>query len=272
MSLNCLGAIRSSYHKFSEKEKKIADYILEKPELVIHRTINEVAEDLNIADATVFRFSKHIGFKGFQAMKIALASEISTPIRTVAEETNKKDHEKALTEKIFTSNIRTLQNTIELLDNDSINKAIDLILHAKRVELYGTGGSSFVVMDALQKFVSTGIRACAFIDTKLQSMSASQLTDDDLAICISLSGSNKDTLNILKTVNKTGAKTIGITSNSKSPISLNVNVALYTDSEQTEYFSAPFTSQIAQICLIDAICLMLAHQKKTKDLSEKGHN
>jgi DNA-binding MurR/RpiR family transcriptional regulator len=267
MSLNCLGAIRSSYHKFSEKEKKIADYILEKPELVIHRTINEVAEDLNIADATVFRFSKHIGFKGFQAMKIALASEISTPIRTASEDTNEVDREKAQVEKIFTSNIRMLQNTIQMLDHESIKKAIGLIMTSKRVELFGTGGSSFVVMDALQKFVSIGKRACAFPDIQLQSMSASQLTEDDLAIIISHSGSNKDTCHILNTINETGAKTIGITSNPKSPISLNVDVALYTDSEQTEYFSIPFSSQIAQLCLIDAFCSMLVHIKKTKDFA-----
>jgi RpiR family transcriptional regulator, carbohydrate utilization regulator len=261
MSLNCLGAIRSSYHKFSEKEKKIANYILEKPELVIHRTINEVAEDLNIADATVFRFSKHIGFKGFQAMKIALASEITTPIRTITEETIKKDTEEALIEKTFKSNIRTLQNTILTLDGNSIKNAIDLILHSKRIEFYGTGGSSIVAMDAFQKFISIGIRAFAFIDTHFQLMSASKLTKDDLAIFISHSGSNNDTLKILKIVNEIGAKTIGITSNPNSPISLNVDVTLYTDSEETEYFSAAFPSQIAQICLIDALCLTIVNQK-----------
>ncbi|MDP4171750.1 MAG: SIS domain-containing protein [Bacillota bacterium] len=160
-----------------------------------------------------------------------------------------------------------LQNTIQMLDHESIKKAIDLILNSKRVELFGTGESNFVVMDALQKFVSIGIRACAFPDIHLQSMSASQLTKDDLAIFISHSGSNKDTCTILKKVNETGAKTIGITSNPKSPISLNVDVALYTESEQTEYFSVPFSSQIAQICLIDALCLMIVHIQKSKDLS-----
>jgi RpiR family transcriptional regulator, carbohydrate utilization regulator len=264
MPLNCLGTIRSSYHKFSEKEKKIADYILEKPEFVIHRTINEVADDLDIADATVFRFSKHIGFKGFQAMKIALASELTTPLRTIAEETTNKDNEKALTEKIFKSNIRTLQNTIQMIDSNSIKRAIDLILHANRVELYGTGGSAIIAMDAFQKFVSTGIRAFAFIDTHFQLMSSSQLAKDDLAIFISHSGSNKDTMKILKVVNETGAKTIGITSNPKSPISLNVDVALYTDAEETEYFSAAFSSQIAQLSLIDAICLNIINLKQTE--------
>jgi RpiR family carbohydrate utilization transcriptional regulator len=263
MSLNCLGAIRSSYHKFSEKEKKIADYILEKPELVIHRTINEVAEDLNIADATVFRFSKHIGFKGFQAMKIALASEITTPIRTITEESSNKDSEKALTEKVFKSNIRTLQNTIQMLDNNSIKKAIEFILQAQRVEFYGTGGSAIVAMDAFKKLVSTGVRAYAFIDTHTQLLAAPQLTKDDLAIFISHSGSNPDTLMILKAVKETGAKIMAITSDPKSPLSLNVDLALYTETAETEYFSAAFSSQIAHICLIDALCLSIANIKKT---------
>jgi RpiR family carbohydrate utilization transcriptional regulator len=266
MSLTCLGAIRSSYHKFSEKEKKIADYILEKPELVIHRTINEVAEDLNLADATVFRFSKHIGFKGFQAMKIALASEISRSAPTPPEEQVQKDDQKTHTENIFAANIRTLQNSIQKLDGDSIKKAMDLILQAKRVEVYGTGDSALLATDAFQKLAQIGIRACAFLDTHNQSLSASHLTKDDLAIFISHTGANEDTLQILKTVNRTGAKTIGITSDPKSLISLGVDVPLYTDSENNEYFSAPFTSRLAEICLIDALCLMV-HQKKARELS-----
>ena len=266
MPLNCLGTIRSSYHKFSEKEKKIADYILDKPELVIHRTINEVADDLNIADATVFRFSKHIGFKGFQAMKIALASEITTPIRNVQEEKIDKKDEKSFTEKIFKSNIRTLQNTIQMIDGNSLKKAIHLILQAARVEIYGTRDSALIAMDAFQKLVSTGIRAYTFIDTHYQLMSASRLTKDDLAIFISHSDSNKDTLKILKAVNENGAKTISITSDPKSPISVNVDVALYTDSEATEYSTATFTSQLAQLSLIDAICLTINNLKKDDTL------
>lgn len=41
-----------------------------------------MAEDLNVAGATVFRFCKRIGFKGYQAMKIALAS-VMAPIQQI---------------------------------------------------------------------------------------------------------------------------------------------------------------------------------------------
>ncbi|MDP4083234.1 MAG: MurR/RpiR family transcriptional regulator [Bacillota bacterium] len=262
MTQNCLGTIRSSYSKFSEKEKKIADYILEKPETIIHRTINEVADDLNIADATVFRFSKRIGFKGFQAMKIALASEVITPVRSIQEEITEEDIEKNLTEKIFKLNIRSLQNTLGSIDNQSIKKAIDLIQHANRIEFYGSGLSSIIAMNASFKFMSIGMKASACMDSNLQTISASNLTKNDVAIIISHSGSNQDTITILKTINETGAKTIGITSSLNSPISLNVDIALYTSTEETENLPAGFSSQITQLALIDALCSSIIKIKK----------
>jgi len=106
---NSLGKIRSYYARLSDKEKKIADYILKNPKHIIHSTITEVAEDLNVADATVFRFCKRIGFKGYQALKIALATEIMTPIQQIHEEINEKDDEITIANKIFQSNIRTLE-------------------------------------------------------------------------------------------------------------------------------------------------------------------
>jgi RpiR family transcriptional regulator, carbohydrate utilization regulator len=266
MAQNCLGKIRSYYARLSEKEKKVADYILENPDKIIHNTINEVAEDLQVADATVFRFCKRIGFKGYQAMKIALASEIIEPIQQIHEEISENDNEKTVADKIFHSNIRTLENTLQILDATSIQKAVGLLMKAKRVEFYGTGGSNVVAMDAFHKFVRTGIKAFAFIDTHFQLMSASQLGENDVAVVISHSGTNKDTLNVLKTAKKNGAKTIGITSYPKSPICQYSDVALFTSSEETEYRSEALSSRIAQLSIIDALYvnIMILNKEKAK--------
>jgi RpiR family transcriptional regulator, carbohydrate utilization regulator len=253
MAQNCLGKIRSYYARLSEKEKKIADYILEHPEKIIHSTINELAEDLGVADATVFRFCKRIGFKGYQAMKIALASEVIEPIQQIHEEISENDSVKTVTEKVFKSNVRTLENTLEILNGHSIQKAVDLLLQAKRVEFYGTGGSAVIAMDAFHKFVRTGIKAFSFVDSHFQLMSSSQLSENDVAVIISHSGTNKDTINIMKTAKNNGAKTIGITGYPKSPIGQNSDVALFTSSEETEYRSEALSSRIGQLSLIDAL-------------------
>ena len=80
MTQNCLGKIRSHYARFSEKEKKIANYILEQPEQIIHSTINEVADDLNVADATVFRFCSMNARATFQT-PTPPSTRISRPVR-----------------------------------------------------------------------------------------------------------------------------------------------------------------------------------------------
>lgn len=235
------------------KKKKIADYILENPEKIIHSTINELAEDLGVADATVFRFCKRIGFKGYQAMKIALASEVIEPIQQIHEEISENDSVKTVTEKVFKSNVRTLENTLEILNGHSIEKAVEFLLQANRVEFYGTGGSAVIAMDAFHKFVRTGIKAFSFVDSHFQLMSSSQLSENDVAVIISHSGTNKDTINIMKTAKNNGAKTIGITGYPKSPIAQNADVALFTSSEETEYRSEALSSRIGQLSLIDAL-------------------
>ncbi|MGM0922621.1 MAG: MurR/RpiR family transcriptional regulator [Bacillota bacterium] len=271
MGQNCLGSIRSHYARLSEKEKKIADYILENPKEIIHSTINEVADNLGVAEATVFRFCKRIDFKGYQAMKIALASEIMSPIQQILEEINENDNEKAVAEKVFHSNIRTLENTLQILDFSSIKKAAGILTNANHVNFYGTGGSAIIAMDAYHKFIRTGISAYAFIDSHFQLMSASQLTDRDVAVVISHSGTNKDTIKVMNTAKKNGAKTIGITGFPKSPIGQNADVTLFTSSEETEYRSEALASRIGQLSLIDALYvnMMISNKDDAKKSLEK---
>lgn len=264
MSKNCLGQIRSHYARLSEKEKKIADYILNNPENIIHSTINDVAEDLNVADATVFRFCKRIGFKGFQAMKITLAAEIIEPIQQIHEEISESDDERTVMEKVFQSNIHTLKSTLNLIDETAIEQAVDLLLKAGRVDFYGTGGSAVIAMDAYHKFIRTGIKVFTFMDSHFQIMSASQLTKHDVAVVISHSGTNKDTMNILKTAKRNGAKIIGITGYPKSPLAQNSDVVLYTSAEETEYRSEALSSRIAQLSLIDALYVNVMKLNKEK--------
>jgi DNA-binding MurR/RpiR family transcriptional regulator len=271
MTSDCFNKIRSYYPRFSEKEKQIADYIFKNPEKIVHGTINEVAEDLGVADATVFRFCKRIGFKGYHAMKIALASETITPIKEIHEKITDEDNEWEIAEKVFKSNIQTLEYTLQLLDRSTIEKAVELISTADRVHFFGTGGSSVIAMDAFHKFIRTGIKAYAYTDTHFQLMAASQLTPKDLAVVISHSGTNIDTINILNAAIENGAKVIGMTSFPKSPISQKAEVVLLTSSEETDYRSEALTSRIAQLSIIDALYvnIMVKNKELTKESLEK---
>ncbi|OIJ17510.1 RpiR family transcriptional regulator [Anaerobacillus alkalilacustris] len=259
---HCIARIKSSYSDFSDKEKKIADYIMDSPKNIIHSTINQVAEDLGVAEATVFRFCKRIGFKGYQAMKIALASEVVTPMNNIHEKIQVGDDEKAVAEKVFKSNIRTLEETLRVIEQESFKKAVDAILNADKVAFYGNGGSGAVADDAHHKFIRTGIQTATYSDSHLQVMSASLLSKNDVAILISHSGSNLDMLQVLNVAKEAGATTVAITTLAKSPLSQGADITLYTVSDETEYRSEALSSRLAQLSIIDALYVNVSIARK----------
>lgn len=271
MTQNTIRKIQSLYARLSEKEKKIADYIIDNPKNIIHATISEVAENLEMADATVFRFCKRIGFNGFQDLKIALATETVTPIQQIHEEISEHDDALSITQKIFKSNIQTLENTLQIMDPTAMKEAVKLLSNARQIYFFGTGGSAVIAMDAYHKFLRTGIPSFAFIDSHFQLMSASQLSEADIAVIISHSGTNRDTINILKTVQENGAKSIAITAFPKSTVAQKSDIVLFTTSEETEFRSEALSSRIAQLGIIDALYvnMMVLHKDKGKHALEK---
>ncbi|GEL06592.1 MurR/RpiR family transcriptional regulator [Salisediminibacterium halotolerans] len=260
--------IRSSYDTFREKEKLVADYILQHPDVIVHSTISQVAEELQVAEATVFRFCKRLGFKGYQAMKIALASEVVQGIQNIHETIQEGDDVKMVAEKVFQSNTRTLEETFNVLDKEMFTKAVEMMSHARRIEFYGNGGSGVIALDAHHKFMRTGIPTIAYSDSHFQMMSASQLTENDTAVLISHSGSNRDMLQVADVANERGANTIGITNLGKSPLSERVDVSLFTVSEETDYRSEALASRLAQLTLIDALFVnvSIVHKEKMEDV------
>ncbi|MDQ0297966.1 DNA-binding MurR/RpiR family transcriptional regulator [Salibacterium salarium] len=261
-NLQCIPRIQALYSQMSEKEKRIADYILEDPQRIVHSTINQISDDLDIADATVFRFCKRLGFKGYQAMKIALATEKTSSLNDIHETIQEEDDNQAVIEKVFHSNIRTIEDTLQLLDPAQLEQAVNAMLNARRIEFYGNGGSGVIAFDAHHKFMRTGLETVAYQDAHFQLMAASLLTPDDVVFLISHSGTNKDMLLALETAKEQGATTICITSLQKSPLSKQADIALHTAAQETEYRSEALSSRLAQLSIFDALYVSVSMQRK----------
>lgn len=252
-TMNGTARIRGAYSTLSKKEQRIADYILKQPEQIIHHTINQVADDLDVAESTVFRFCQRVGFKGYQALKIALASDIVAPLQDIHEDIAETDSVLEIAEKIFSTNGKTIESTRQILEGASLEKTVELFLGARRIEFFGSGGSAVVALDAYHKFVRSGLQVSAMLESHMQLMSASQLTTEDVAVVISHSGASKETLDIAKLLKEKGVPMIAITNYAKSPLSKIADVSLYTVSQETAFRSEALASRIAELSLIDAL-------------------
>lgn len=254
--------IHSSYKQMSVKEKMIADYVLKNPEKIIHSTINQLSDNLQIADATVFRFCTHLGFKGYQAMKISLASELVTPIEDIHEDIKEDDSETTIMNKVFQSNMTALAHTRDIQKEETLQEALNILLEAGQVHFYGSGGSGVTAQDGQHKFMRTGLSSLAYTDNHLQLMAASQLKPKDAAFFISHTGANKDLLEVLEVAKNKGARTIAITNYAKSPLTKQADISLYTVAEETEYRSEALASRIAELSLLDTLYVNYCVKRK----------
>ena len=78
---NVFEKINSEYYQLTSAEKKVADYAVIHQQKTQFMSISELAEEAGVAEATISRFCKRLGYKGYSAFKLAVAN--STARRVV---------------------------------------------------------------------------------------------------------------------------------------------------------------------------------------------
>lgn len=244
--------IRRLYSSMGPAEKKIADFILADAQGIVSCSVTELAEKCGCGDATVVRFSRRLGFEGFQALKIGIAGEIGST-SSVGTEITKNDTCFEIFKKRINDISRSLQSTESILNEQTLERAAQLIMKARRIAVFGLGNSAAIAMDAAHKFLRLGLDAQSCTDNHMQAIIASHLDRQSVAIGISHSGSSKDIVDALRLSKIGGATTICLTNFGSSPIVEASDIAIYTKSEETKRSILGMSSRIAQLTIFDAI-------------------
>ncbi|MEG0841908.1 MAG: MurR/RpiR family transcriptional regulator [Erysipelotrichaceae bacterium] len=256
--------IKTIYRDLSKKEATIADYILNNPKLVSRMTINEISSNLGLADSTIFQFTRKLGYKGFREFRNDLLTEEFDPEISVHENIKKDDNSLSMAQKVFDSSIQSLQDTKNLLSNEKLQIAANMITKATKVSFFGVGGSNVVAYDAYHKFLRSPIRCQHGIDFHIQLMQASLLDENDCAIITTHTGLTKETLKIAKTVKKNKAGLIVITSYPLSDMAKIADIVFVSVSEETGYRSESLSSRISQLAIIDSLFTIIMFKLENK--------
>ncbi len=257
--------IKTLYSQMGNGERKIADYILSNESGLTPLSISELAEKCGCGDATVVRFSRRLGFKGYQGLKIALAKEEDRH-GNVNESISAKDSPEEVFKKVCDDIYCSLEKTQKSLSGEIFAKVCEAILSAKRVLIYGLGNSAAVAMDFAHKLLRIGYDAVAYSDNHMQAISAAHVDAGCVVVGISHSGSSRDIIDSLNIAKSNGAITVAITNIGKSPIYKVVDYALRTVSDETTYSIFGMNARIAQLALIDAIYCYIICQKQDCDV------
>ena len=245
--------------------RKIANYILKKPQKVKSMTINELSGKCKISEATVTRFVRELEFNSFKELKIAIAETLSSAAannlpqmeKFVYEDIRKNDSIQQILEKVTFKNIQAVEDTKKLVNGTEIRKAVSAIERADYIIFFCMGASVIAAQNGVFRFLRIGKNAVLYKEFSVQSITASCLKKNSLAIGISNSGRSIPTVNALKLAKESGATTVCITSFEKSPITHYSDIKLYTAATSAALGPAIYhesmISRIAQVFVLDIL-------------------
>jgi len=253
--------IKSMLNSLKPAEKRVAEYILDNINQVIHLPITKLAENAGVSEATVVKFCQRAGFTGYQELKINLARLDNTKqiaSETIYDEIDANDNIKVVINKLFQIYNHSFEETKKLLEGANIEECIKMITEAKRLYLFGYGASGIVALDAELKFKRINHIAEALLDNHNQKTVGSLLSEGDLVIAISDSGRTRELVEALEIVRETGAGILVITSNLGSPVTDYADQILITSSKETPFRGSALASRMAQLAVIDLLFLGVA--------------
>lgn len=253
-----LPILRSVYQDLTKSEQRIASYIMENAARIMEQTIPELAGNTKSSEITISRFCKKLGFSGLQALKIALAAELSNAGEMEFREIGDKDTDEQVAAKVFQNIMDGLQDTLKILDFQQVAKAVQVLQRARRVAVYGYGNSATVCQDIETRFMRFGMVIQAYADMSQQLTSASLLTKEDVVIAVSHTGSTIKLLEAVRVAKRAGASVIVITSYAQSNLAKLGDVVLTGMGREVHYSSESVASRLIHMAITDVLYTAMA--------------
>ncbi len=249
--------LRGLYPSLKSALQKVANVILRQPEMAIYASVNEVAAAAGVSEATVMRFCRTLGFKGFQDFKIALAREMVTPSQFPQEEVGIEDDPGIIIRKVVQGNIASLQDTLEVLEVEAMQRATQVFLEARRILVIGVSDSGPAVDYAVNRFFLLGLDVHLYTDLYQMMTAASLLGPADTLLAVSHAGGTREVVEAARIAKEAGARLITVTSNSLSPLSRLSDVVLVTASRESCPRQKVAASCVCQMVVIDCLFTLM---------------
>jgi len=271
---NILELITEQYHTLTRSSRKLADYILANVHDTQYMSISTLAEKSGVSEATITRFCKSLGLSGYNNLKLALAkatyiTDIGDPSDDPANITS-QDTLGIIFHKLYDTNIISLNETMELLDETEISKAVDLLSDADRVFCFGQGGSMVMAMEAWARFSTATSRFIHIEDSHMQVMSIALATEKDVILFFSYSGSTKDMEDIMRIAKERHVSIILVTHFPNSRATEYADVILLCGYNESPLQSGSVAAKIGQLFIIE--CLFYVFCKRNPEVYSKARS
>lgn len=262
MEKNLLKEIESKRRFFSKGQKLIANYVTEHYDKAAYLTATKLGATVGVSESTVVRFATELGFEGYPAFQHALQEMVRTKLTSFqrVEVTNDRIGNGDILSKVLLSDMEKIRHTLDGVNRDEFNSAVQSIVCAKKIYIIGARSSA-----TLAGFLGHNLRMI-FDNVKLiDTVSGSELfeeimgiSSEDVMVAISFPRYSKKVINAVNYAKSVGADVIAVTDSKTSPIASNASQVLVAQSDMASFVD----SLVAPLSIMNAIVVAVAREKK----------
>lgn len=249
-----VGRIKMQYASLSKAQKRIANYILNHREDVIHYSITTMAQKTGTVPSTVTRFCQALSYRGFSELKVYMEKNLATPLAVDAP-IQKTDSTQLVIQKLMNTFQNAVSDTLRTLDGKTLAKVVDAILKAKNIVFFGQSGGSISAQYAQQLLLRINVLSQTVSGSVDMNLAASTLGEEDVAIGINYSGEVRSVIEAMTTAKHNKATVIVITANPNSTMGKIADLKLtysYNIPDDLQYLHLASMCEVAIIGVIQA--------------------
>lgn len=263
--LGVIERIQERYDGLRKSEKLVANYIRDHSNQLLDMSITDFARTLGVSEATVSRFTRALGYKGYPEIKLALASELNVGNKyiNIPGTMLETDSLIEVSRKLFGALSSSIGETQKSLNFGDIQEAVSHVLNAQKVIFFGVGGAAAVCDEAAHLLLKAGIQASAHRDGYSQLVQATTVNETFTVFGISHTGTTDTVARSLILAGEQGAKTIAITSDANSLVARSGACSLVTakpDAPDVPLYGDYLEGRICQLYIIYLIYLGVLFQ------------
>ena len=244
-----LNRINAKYSTMSKGHKLLATYITDNYDKAVFLTAAKMGETVGISESTVVRFATSLGYKGYPDFQKALEELVRNKLNS------------QILETVLQSDRDKIKTTLEKIDADAFDLAVDTILQSRKIYIVGIR-SCAPLASFLAFYMNLMFEDVCLLTTNSSSELFEQMVrigKEDVIIGISFPRYSMRTLKALEFANNRSAKVITITDSIHSPMNLYSSCNLIADSDMASIVD----SLVAPLSVINALIVALCMKKQS---------
>lgn len=269
--MNIIEIIQSNYANLTNKQKSVADYLIDKPSDICYISLSILSKKIGCSEVTVLKFCKAIGFNSFIELKEAfrnhnqsLVNKHSVSSYSVPSEITDNNSKIDYLKNICNEELYKISDFYNTVDLEGILSIANLICEKNVVYLFAHDASK-----TLASFLKVRLDTLNFnvvlvdlSDMKTIEYTMKQITHDDICVILSFPNYYYSVKSIAENIKNSGCEIVLFTDSMNCPVTVCTDNILMCDTK-TKIFYNSWLLPVAMINILTSTLAMIV-----KDRSE----